>query len=71
MAYLSSKFEPDDIVRLKDGFLPKAKARMWVVLDVLNNGKVLLGRSDKDYTWEASEEDLLRQNEEEGIPHGG
>ncbi len=64
---LSSKFNPNEVVRLKDDFLPNAETREWVILEILNNGKVLLGRADKDYTWEASQKNLLKYDEEECI----
>jgi hypothetical protein len=63
----SSKFKPDDVARFKHAFLPNAESRVWIILEILNNGKVLLGRADKDYTWETSEDDLLQYAQEDII----
>ena len=57
---VSSKFQTNDVVQPKDGFLPNAKIRLWVIVEILNDGKVLLGRADKDYTWETLKENLVK-----------
>lgn len=51
-------FYPHKAVHLKDNTFPHVKIRDWIIKEILENGNLLLGLKDKNYTLEVLKEDV-------------